>query len=208
MIYEVRSYILKVDTVGKFEERFAEPLPEREQYSPLAAFWHTEVGPLNQVIHVWAYEDLGERDRVRKTVAKEMQGRWPPKVGEFLVSQEAEIFTPAPFMKPLVGKDFGSGNIYEMRTYTCQPGSMPRILERWGEVIEEREKISPLVACWYSELGGLNKFVHTWVYKDFEERERVRQKAFSSEFWPPKTAEWLLKQENKIMVGASFSKLR
>jgi len=30
------------------------------------------------------------------------------------------------------------------------------------------------VACWTSELGGLNKFVHVWVYKDLNERNRIR----------------------------------
>ena len=30
------------------------PLPRREEFSPLGAFWHTEVGPLNEIIHVWA----------------------------------------------------------------------------------------------------------------------------------------------------------
>ena len=34
----------------------------RAKVSPLAAFWHTEVGPLNRVIHVWPYENL---DRLR-----------------------------------------------------------------------------------------------------------------------------------------------
>ena len=32
-----------------------------------------------------------------------------------------------------------------------------------------------MAACWTSEVGGLNKFVHTWVYKDLNERTRVRE---------------------------------
>jgi hypothetical protein len=32
-------------------------LPLREKHSKLGAFWHTEFGPLNQVIHVYPYED-------------------------------------------------------------------------------------------------------------------------------------------------------
>ena len=53
MIYEVRTYTLKPGSVAKFEENFAAALPHREKYSKLGAFWHTEIGPLNQVIHVW-----------------------------------------------------------------------------------------------------------------------------------------------------------
>ena len=53
MIYEVRTYDLKAGAVPQAEEAFAEALPHREKYSPIAALWHTEIGPLNQIIHVW-----------------------------------------------------------------------------------------------------------------------------------------------------------
>jgi hypothetical protein len=44
MIIEMRSYTLQPGTVAAFEERFAAALPTRTKVSPLAAFWHTEVG--------------------------------------------------------------------------------------------------------------------------------------------------------------------
>ena len=59
MLYEVRTYTLRPGTTTEFEERFAKRLPLREKHSKLGAFWHTEFGPLNQVIHVYAYDDLG-----------------------------------------------------------------------------------------------------------------------------------------------------
>ena len=65
MIYEVRTYTLRPGTVAEFEERFAKRLPLREKHSKLGAFWHTEFGPLNQVIHVYPYDDLQHRTAVR-----------------------------------------------------------------------------------------------------------------------------------------------
>jgi hypothetical protein len=65
---------------------------------------------------------------------------------------------PAPFMRPLGSRDFGTGNVYEMRIYTFAPGDIAKI-EGWAKAIEAREKFSPL-ACWASELGGLHKFTH------------------------------------------------
>src|SRR2546422_2530395 len=73
---------------------------------------------------------------------------------------------PISFMRPLGSRDYGTGNVYEMRTYTYAPGDIPKVLEGWSKAIEAREKFSPLAACWTSEIGGLNKIVHTWVYKD------------------------------------------
>ena len=71
---------------------------------------------------------------------------------------------PTPFMHPLGSRDYGTGNVYEMRTYTYASGDIPKVLEGWSKAIEAREKFSRLAACWTSELGGLNKFVHISVY--------------------------------------------
>jgi hypothetical protein len=61
----------------------------------------------------------------------------------------------------------------------------------------------------YSELGGLNKFVHTWVYKDLNERARVREDARTSGgAWPPQAGVRPIRQENKLLVPAAFSPVR
>ena len=65
MIIEMRTYTLKPGNIPTFEERFGSALAIREKFSKLAAFWHTEVGPLNQVIHVWPYEDMAARTLAR-----------------------------------------------------------------------------------------------------------------------------------------------
>ena len=151
MLYEVRTYTLRPGTTAEFEERFAKRLPLREKHSKLAAFWHTEFGPLNQVIHVYAYDDLGHRTRVRTAMAQDTAMQQLPGGGDLIVAQEAEIMNPAPFMRALGSRDYGTGNVYEMRTYTYAPGDIPMVLEAWAKAIEDREKFSPLAACWTSE---------------------------------------------------------
>ncbi|MBI2166393.1 MAG: NIPSNAP family protein [Chloroflexi bacterium] len=201
MIYEVRTYILKPGTVPEFEKRFAETLPHREKYSRLAAFWHTEFGPLNQVVHIWPYEDLGHRTQVRAEASQDPH--WPPKAADLIVTMESEIHNPAPFMRPMGNEKLG--NIYEMRMYTYQYGAIPEVIKRWGAVIEEREKHSPLAACMYSEIGGLNKWVHIWPYASLEERTRIREEAAKGGKWPAPTRDLMLRQENKLLIPAPFS---
>jgi NIPSNAP protein len=206
MIIEVRSYTLKPATVPAFEERFGAALPARAELSPLAAFWHTEVGPLNRVIHVWPYADLNERGRIRtEAVAR---GVWPPKTQEFVVDMQSEIFLPAPFSPPLTPRALGG--IYEIRSYTLAAGAIPAMIERWSTKIAERVKLSPLVGAWYTDLGVLNKWVHIWAYKDALERQRIRAEAIARGVWPPgaSAAGIVLKQENMLVVPAAFSPLR
>jgi hypothetical protein len=56
---------------------------------------------------------------------------------------ESEIMNPAPFMRALGSREYGTGNVYEMRTYTYAPGDIPKVLEGWARAIEAREKFSP-----------------------------------------------------------------
>ena len=109
---------------------------------------------------------MQQRTAVRAALARDTEWQRLPGGGDLVVEQEAEIMNPAPFMHPLGSRDYGTGNVYEMRTYTYAPGEIPKVLEAWSKAIEEREKFSPLAACWTNELGRLNKFVHIWVYKD------------------------------------------
>ena len=61
MIYEMRTYDLKPKSLPEVEKRFGEAYEKRRKYSELGAFWHSEIGPLNQIVHVWPYKDLAER---------------------------------------------------------------------------------------------------------------------------------------------------
>src|SRR5579883_493472 len=186
MIYEVRTYTLRPGTLAEFEERYQRRLPSRLKHSPLGAFWHTEFGPLNQVVHVYPYDDLQHRTRVRTAMAQDAERNALPGGQDLIVEQQAEIVIPAPFMRPLGSRDYGSGNVYEMRTYTYAPGDLPKVLDAWSKAIEARERFSPLAACWTSELGGLNRFTHIWVYKDLNERARIRDESRRpGTGWPP-----------------------
>src|SRR5207237_3672652 len=80
MIFEMRTYLLKPGTEPKAEELFGEMMPGRAKLSRIAGFWRTEVGTLNQIIHIWPYENIAERDRIRAEAIK--TGVWPPKVAD------------------------------------------------------------------------------------------------------------------------------
>ncbi len=212
MIYEVRTYDLKPRSLPEVEKRFGEAYEYRKKYSPLAAFWHTEIGPLNQIIHVWPYKDMQERTHVREAAAKDPN--WPPKIREFIKFQRTDIMIPfdiSPEIKP-----DKLGPIFEMRTYTFCAGELPVIMDTWRKAIDVRLKFGPLVAAWYSELGALNKFIHIWPYASLNERMEIREKAHATGNWPAgrKAVKEggrdyeLEMQENKILMPSAFSPLQ
>ena len=85
-------------------------------------------------------------------------------------------------MKPM-GGDQALGGIYEMRTYTYEPGSIPELLKRWEASLPEREKHSPLAAGMWTEFGGLNRWMYIWSYKDLNHRADTGEKDRRLALW-------------------------
>jgi len=206
MIFEMRTYLMKPGSIPEVEKRWAAALPERLKLSPLAGFWRTEVGSLNQIIHVWPYKDLNERDTIRAKAIE--MGVWPVKIQEFILEMESKILHAAPFSPAF---DPGQhGGIYEFRTYTYGPGSIPKVIESWSGRIKQRTALSPLIFAGYTDIGALNQWVHVWAYKNMGEREKIRGEAVAAGIWPPPRHEsvQLLKQQSTLAIPASFSPLR
>lgn len=206
MIFEMRTYLLKPGTVPQAEEAFAARIAERVKLSRLAGFWRSEVGTLNQIIHIWPYKDIAERDQIRAEAIR--SGVWPPKIADFIVEMETKILYPAPFSPHFEPAEHGS--CYEFRAYTYSPGAIPKVIETWSKHIGERTKVSPLIFAGYTEIGPLNQWLHVWAYKNMGERERLRAQAMKPGSWPPPRPEGVTNQrmQNTFAVPASFSPLR
>ena len=203
MIVEMQTILLKPKSQKLVEQRFEQALPARNKLSRLAAFWHTEVGTLNQIILMWPYASLAERERIQAEATRLPD--WPPDFREFSFAEESTILVPTPFSPPLEPRKLG--NLYEIRSYTYRSGSIPAVIERWSNMMDERLKLSPLAGCWYSDIGPLHRWVHIWPYADAAERERIRAEAVARRIWPPDTTEFMLKMENILAVPAPFSPL-
>lgn len=205
MIYEIRTYQIAPGSLAEVEKRFGDAYEYRKKYSELAAFLHTEIGPLNEIVHIWGYRDLAERARIRGEAAKD--ANWPPKIQEFIRAMRSEIVTPFSFLPDVTPGRVGP--IFELRYYTLKPGKLPEVAKGWEEKIPERVKMSPLVLAGGVEFGTANGFVHIWAYKSLDQRMQVREEARKKGVWPPPGGgDRLLTQETKILLPASWSPMQ
>lgn len=100
MIVEQRIYTMKFGATAAYLALYeAEGMAVQMRYLPrLLGSFVSEIGPLNQVVNLWGYEDLAERTRCRDAMAKDPQWRaYVDKLGAFVVSQENRILTPTSF---------------------------------------------------------------------------------------------------------------
>lgn len=67
----------------------------------MVGYYHSEAGPLNQIVHLWAYEDLNERAQRRAALAADPQWQsYVRKMLPLLQAQESRLLAPAPFFTP------------------------------------------------------------------------------------------------------------
>ena len=65
--------------------------------------------------------------------------------------------------------------IYELRTYTFQPGKQAEYLKLNLEVGRKvrGDRYGKFEGGWTTEFGMLNQYVHHWAYPDLNERDRL-----------------------------------
>lgn len=211
MIHELRTYVVHPGKAGEYVDKsgsIARPI-RGDRYGKLVGYWSTELGPLNQVVHLWEYADLAARAEARAGL--QQNERWVkeylPVSGPLLVSQENAILAPADFcpVRPTSGM-----GVYELRVYRCHPGTVPAYFQVMREALPLRERHSPPVGYWSVEVGPLNTVVHLWAYRDLAHRAEVRRALGADPGWQAAAGRLLpliQAQESKILVPASFSPL-
>ena len=100
MYVEERMYTLQVGKAAEYFRNYEEfGLKAQIRHLPhMAGYYLTEVGPQNVVIHLWAYEDLNQRDKCRAAMQADPEWQaYLPKIRPLIVSQDTRIMKCAPF---------------------------------------------------------------------------------------------------------------
>ena len=100
MIVEERCYTMKPGTVELYYRDYdARGLKVQTRIlGSLIGYFHTEIGELNQVVHLWGYDSLAERDRRRELLAADPEWQdYLKQLPDIVVKMESRILVPAPF---------------------------------------------------------------------------------------------------------------
>jgi hypothetical protein len=212
MIYELRTYTLKqgsMPEVVKNASTVARAI-RGDKYGKLEGYWTSEIGPLNQVLHLWSFADFNERARLRGELAKD--ARWNneylPLMRPNLVRQDIRLLNRV--VGPVAPQS--TGNVYELRTYRAKPlGAMKQWVELFTKSLEAREKYSKIVGLWTTEAGQPNEVCHIWSYPDLNARAAVRAASSKDPGWQEflKSSTGLLEEmHSTVMLPAQHSPLK
>jgi hypothetical protein len=211
MIHELRIYTYRQGTVPDVLKNSAtvSRAIRGDDYGKLEGYWFTDIGPLNRVVHLWAYTDLNERARLRAALAK--NERWikeyQPLNKDVMVRQDIRLMDPV--IGPVAPAE--TPNVYEMRTYRIKPGAVRQWVGLMTKILPVRERYSKPVGLWITDAGQPNEVVHIWPYKDLNHRAQVRAAAVADPEWQvflAESAPLLDEMHSTILLPAPHSPLK
>jgi hypothetical protein len=206
MIYELRTFDVRPHAVSEVERHLETMLVAHRSISSLVGSFHTEIGPLNQVVQLFRFDSDEERDRSKVDSTAEIR--------DLVVDERSDVFAPFAISPNI---EAGSpGPFYEIRTYRYADGDLPKIVGAWAAALPGRLELSPLVFVGSSEVGAINKLLHIWPYRSLDERWELRARIREAGLWPPLAVARkrglpsydLLHMENKIVVPSAYSPLQ
>lgn len=182
----------------------------KDDYGKLEGYWSSEIGPLNQVMHMWSYGDFAERARLRAELSKNPRwtGEYLPLIRRLLVRQDVRLLNA---VRPPVAPA-STGNVYELRNYRAKPlGGLKQWLDAFTAVLPTREKYSRIVGLWLTEAGQPNEACHIWAYPSLNARAEARANALKDPAWQEflgKGLPLLEEMHSTIMLPAPHSPLQ
>ena len=212
MIYELRTYTVKPGTIGDMVKAASTVSRDvrGDNFGKLEGYWSTDIGPLNQVMHMWSYSDYAERTRLRGELAKNPRwvGEYLPLIRPLLMRQDVRLLNAV--RAPVAPAS--TGNIYEFRNYRAKPlGAAKQWLDAFTAVLPAREKYSKIVGLWQTEAGQPNEVCHLWAYPDLNARVEARANVMKDPAWQEflKIGSPLLEEmHSTIMLPAPHSPLK
>lgn len=193
-------------SVAEVEKRFGEALATSEGSGELVGFWHTEVGDVNDVVHVWRHraESWGAGPLPVRPLRSEAASESIRELVQTTTREWIEPFAFVPELPP--GKH---GPIYELRCYVLKPGTLADQAAGWEKMLPKRLESGPVVFGGGVRVGRTQAFYQLWAYTSFEERLRIRAETRKEGVWPPPGGPGrAITQENAILLPAAFSPLQ
>ena len=208
MIHELRTYTFhpgKLPTYLKIAEEIGRPIRGND-YGVNLGYWTSEFGQLNQIWHLWEYEDLNAREalRVKLSQNKDWTSQYVSKIRELIQRQDIRIMAPhADFTPPE-----GEGNVYELRYYRTQTGRAGEWLGHFKDIMPVREKYSPNVGIWNTQAPQPNEVVHMWAYDSLNARADARAKVGADKDWHgflAKAGSLLVEMNSIVLTPTNYS---
>ena len=169
MINELRMYTTrpgKMMHVVNSSATVAQTIRNGDTYGKLVGHWSSEIGRMNQYIHMWEYSDVEEMRKLRSELAskEDWRTKFVPLVGPYILTQEIRILRPLTERKLPADKS----NIYELKIIKLNIGEVNKWKNKFLDIVSDIEQKSINIGLWNTELQDPNEIISIWCHPNIE----------------------------------------
>jgi len=206
--YEIRTYTLNPSDYPAFLALTNEKIHMRLKHSKLLGYWITELGGVNEVVHIWEYDSLAHRQKIREALVKDkewMEG-YMAKMRPMLQKQENAVMWELPFWVFEKPKPSETTGVYSLRAYQPLDASRNAIDHRMRAVVES---LNPLGA-WAVEWGSVNTVMTLQRFNSLDELHSPFEGLHSVDlaYLSFENANNFFCKQSKLLLPAAWSPLK
>jgi hypothetical protein len=207
MINELRMYTTrpgKMKDVVNASATVAQKIRGGDTYGKLIGHWWSEIGKMNQYVHMWEYKDPEEMRRLRSELAakEDWKNKFVPLVGPNILTQEIRLLRPLTEIK----KPVNSSNIYELKIIKLNIGQSAKWAKKFLEIVGLIENSSINIGIWNTELQDPNEIISLWSHPNLENMSKYWYDLESNKDWNDfnNYQENSVKSEENIILKSSI----
>ncbi|KAL6067729.1 negative regulation of ATP citrate synthase [Balamuthia mandrillaris] len=214
-VYELRTYTLNPKDYPSFLALTNEQIGLRMSHSKLVGYFTTEIGGINEVVHLWEYNNLSHRQRVREALGKDVtwNENYMAKMRPMLQKQENMLLEPlsialkAPLARDTTASPPPPRSVYELTVQKVRAEIPNEIIEY---LLRATEMTNP-VGAWASQIGKIYRLVLLHQFEDFDQmqleqlttRDNKEFRLLLKHVLP-----YIVEEETKLILPTPFSPLQ
>lgn len=184
MIYELRMYTTKpgkMKHVVNSSATVAQKIRNGDTYGKLIGHWWSEIGKMNQYVHMWEYQNVEEMRRLRSELSSrdDWKKEFVPLVGPYILSQEIRLLRSVSDLKT----PSNSNNFYELKIINLNIGKAGQWVAEFNNLVNEIENESLNIGVWQTELSNPNEIVSIWSHSSVERMQMFWEKLENNSSW-------------------------
>ncbi|KAI5779099.1 hypothetical protein EDC01DRAFT_634238 [Geopyxis carbonaria] len=180
---------------------------DKENKCHLVGSWKTEVGDLDTFVHIWEYQGYAGYHHTLNRISnlplnQHLQQKLPP----MLNGRRTDLMQEFSFWPTSPPRAFGG--IFELRSYTLNPGNLLEWETHWRAGLKARRNVMEGVGAWFTQVGELNRVHYLWQFNDLRARQVGREQSWGEKGWSGtvhKTVPLIQKMESRILVSMPWS---
>ncbi|MBT3938079.1 MAG: hypothetical protein HOF44_00050 [Pelagibacterales bacterium] len=207
MINELRMYTTrpgKMKDVVNASATVAQKIRGGDTYGKLIGHWWSELGKMNQYVHMWGYKDPEEMRRLRSELAakEDWKNKFVPLVAPHILTQEIRLIRPLTEIK----KPVNGSNIYELKIIKLNIGQSAKWAKKFLEIVGLIENSSINIGIWNTELQDPNEIISLWSHPNLENMSKYWYDLQSNKDWNDfnNYQENSVKSEENIILKSSI----